>query len=488
MDPFGENHFLLLPRPDSFNGPPIGIPDTTTLAAHDFDVDTRTGFMPPQQPISRLPEEWKAWEDILDSAVAARLQLGYKSGLAQDEALNSECWRERVRELPIIPTKNLFSSEPLLRRAHHVLAWILQFYIHSLPPSSPIKVPPPLTVPLLQVSAQLQLPPVVTYSDDVLYNWTFKDGKEVDEDGNPIMPTGDNIDTKTTFTGTRDESEFYLVSARMELKGVEALELTRQIMDEAFVGDDIAIRRITEYLHELGVVIKDLSTMLMSVREGCSPDVFYNEIRPWFRGEDATGGSKWEFEGLELDETLSPPTELSGASAGQSSLIHTLDVFLGVDQFSHSKAPEDSSTSSAPSTSSTRGQQQQQPRSAFLKRMQAYMPRHHRAFLNHLANNPRPIRDLVLVQSGEGHEPGNKLLDSYNAAVQALKEFRDKHMIIAALYIIGPARRIAAGERETQGKAGQVSEPLKGTGGTDLAKFLKGIRDQTRGAILESRP
>lgn len=101
MDPnlLGENHFLSLPRPDVTVGPPAGAPDTTTLAAHDFDVDTRTGFMPPQQPLLRLPVEWQLWEDALDSATESKLQLGCKSGLTQEEKEMSEHWRGRVREV-----------------------------------------------------------------------------------------------------------------------------------------------------------------------------------------------------------------------------------------------------------------------------------------------------------------------------------------------------------------------------------------------------
>ena len=37
------------------------------------------------------------------------------------------------------------------------------------------------------------------------------------------------------------------------------------------------------------------------------------------------------FEGVEDDTGLRPPTELSGPSAGQSSIIHVFDIFLGVD-------------------------------------------------------------------------------------------------------------------------------------------------------------
>ncbi|KAH6904458.1 tryptophan 2,3-dioxygenase [Coprinopsis sp. MPI-PUGE-AT-0042] len=479
MEDLGSSHFLYLPRPDSYNGPPSGVPDTTTLAAHDFDVDTRTGFMPPQQPLMRLPPEWEAWEQVLDSALTSRLQLGCRKGLSSEDTRKSESWRSTVRALPILPTADLMHSELLLRRAHHALAWIMHIYIHSLPPSSPIRIPPPITVPLLQVSAQLQLPPLLTYSDDVLYNWRFKDGHQVDQYGNPIIPTVDNIDTQTLFTGTRDEAEFFLTSARMELKGVEALDLMQQMMDEAFVGDDIATRRIAEYLDELAVVIKDLGAMLMQVKEGCKPEVFYNDIRPWFKGEDSTSGFSWEFEGIELDEGLCQPKELSGASAGQSSLVHALDVFLGVDEFSHRPGKNGAPTSSSVPSG------QQQPRSAFLKRMQQYMPRHHRAFINHLANNPRPLRDLVSSRSREGSAAGEKLLRAYNIAVQALKEFRDKHIMIVALYIIGPARRTAPNAAAQDTQLEQTEGPLKGTGGTDLVRFLKDVRDQTKSAILE---
>lgn len=62
------DHFLALPRPDIlYGGAPAGAPDTSTLAAHDFDVDTRTGFMPPQPPLTRLPPQWELWELALST-------------------------------------------------------------------------------------------------------------------------------------------------------------------------------------------------------------------------------------------------------------------------------------------------------------------------------------------------------------------------------------------------------------------------------------
>lgn len=359
-------------------------------------------------------------------------------------------------------------SEVVLRRSHLVLGWIMHFYIHSLPPDVPVVIPPPVTIPLLQICAELQLPPVLTYSDDVLYNWQLKTPSE---DGSIAL---DNLRCQTLFTETVDEEEFYLTSSRIELKGVEALELMQATMDEVFVGDEIANRRITSYLHKMAAVIEELRKILLTVRDGCSPDVFYHEIRPWFRGQDSDRNKrKWVFDGLEQDPSLREPTELSGPSAGQSSLVHALDIFLGVDQYSHSSAVIGSGTSSAEAADA---------KAAFLDRMQLYMPRHHRNFLNHLAANPRPLRQLVAAAEDAA------LLEAYNAAVLAMKGFRDAHMVVVALYIIGPSRRPAPGEvpvvRPNFTKDYGEAAALKGTGGTELVKFLKDVRDRTAGAVL----
>ncbi|KXN87280.1 Indoleamine 2,3-dioxygenase [Leucoagaricus sp. SymC.cos] len=490
-----SNHFLAQPRPDPQLPQQSGLVDTTTLAAHDFDVDNRTGFMPPQPPLPRLPLLWEAWEASLDLAVTQRIQLAERVEKMEPqkrsiEALKSKYWRDNVAQMPFLPAEELKRSERVLRRAHHVLAWLLHFYVHTIPSHEPIIIPRPLTIPLLQVSAQLQLPPVITYSDDVLYNWTHKKPRDDGDLCYSAIPTIDNLRCQTTFTGTTDEDEFYLTSARIELRGNEALELMRMSMDEAFVGDDIAIRRITGYLERMVVVVQELQSLLMDVKKGVDTQIFYDEIRPWFKGVDSdTLGRTWVFEGRDEVEGWEEMPEASGASAGQSSLIQALDIYLGVD----AEAPE-TSFMSHPSNKS------------FQERMRAYMPRHHRAFLNHLKANPRPLRELVERAVEEDH--GSPILGAYNAALKSLKEFRDAHMIVVALYIIGPARRAGKGsatggsripkkvergnvrvkEEQMMGKAFKVedeTEDLKGTGGTDLVKFLKGVRDQTADTYLQ---
>lgn len=361
-------------------------------------------------------------------------------------------------------TDDLNTSEVWLRRAHHVLVWVTQFYLHTQPEDIQPVIPRGITVPLFRICQQLLLPPIITYSDNVLYNWApirpqtpslEQNGFEallfpLSASSTASAPALDNLKCLTTFTGTRDEEEFYLASTRIEFRGVEALELMRETMDEAFVGDNTALRRITSYLQKLSLVIKDLARVLADVRHGCDPEFFYNCIRPWFNGQDSgSAANKWVFEGIDEDPTFVQPTELSGPSAGQSSLISALDIFLGV---SH----------------------EQNPASAqWLRRMRMYMPRHHRNFLRHLENNPRPLK--ALVETNRNH-PG--LVDAFNASVESLKEFRDTHVRIVAIYIIGPARRAA----ERLGQNGRGVE--KGSGGTDAMSFVRSTRNNTTASKL----
>ncbi|KAJ3915063.1 tryptophan 2,3-dioxygenase [Lentinula edodes] len=483
--PLPSTHFLSQPRPSGITSPSSSnrvVVDTTTLAAHDFDVDPRTGFMPPHPPIARLGGVggeygkygmYEAWEGILDEACAGAFRLGRDIGT--ETGGREERWRGRVRELPILSITPLLDSEPHLRRAHHVLAWILHFYIHTQVnggEEEEVRIPPPITLPLLRVSREMHLPPLLTYSDDVLYNWGFTDSQN-----------SESLRVLTSFTSTPSESHFYLTSARIELIGVRALGLMQDSLDELFVGDDIARTRITGFLGELAGVVGEMEEELNRMYGGCDVWVFYQYIRPWFQGESEE--KRWVFEGIEMDPELDEleleyPKELGGPSAGQSSLIHALDIFLGVHH-----------------TSDT------DPDSSFLSRMQLYMPRHHRNFLSHLREQSRrrSLRAWVLESvaeaeaevnaEGEANTPllnaNTPLLSAYNSAVTALKKFRDAHIVLVARYIIGPAAREGAGEGEDEAKGNgeKDREALKGTGGTHLARFLKSVRDNTRDAVIQ---
>ena len=113
-------------------------------------------------------------------------------------------------------------------------------------------------------------------------------GIRIHEDGgvSKYAPIFHNLRSQDLFTRTLDKESFYLASARIELHGVEALDLMRDTTDVMFVGDDIAVCRITQYLTLLGEVVHEVGEILTDVRKECDPDVYYRSVRPWCHGQD----------------------------------------------------------------------------------------------------------------------------------------------------------------------------------------------------------
>ncbi|KAK0446115.1 hypothetical protein EV421DRAFT_1792544 [Armillaria borealis] len=357
--------------------------DTALIRLEDFDISPDTGFLG-SQPHFHLIGEWKAWEDLLEDAMERKLVLGENATCSEPTLVESARWRARVCELLDVPS--------------HVLSFILHFYVHTLPPETAIYIPP---------------------SDS----------------------TGD-IYFPSAFSGKADEQAFYRASAIIELRGAEALDLIRQISDNILIG--AAAAQITKPLADMAILINDFKTVLLDLRKDCDPEVYYQQVRPWLRGEDSLP-RKWTFQGLAGDAGEAFK-ELSGPSAGQSTLIHALDIFLGVNNHL---------------TNGT---------TSLFGRMQRYMPREHRRFLACLSSAPRSLRDFVKESNDR------ELTEAYNSAVSALKAFRDTHLIIATLYIVVPANRVR--------KRASKEVEYVGTGGTGLVPFLKGVRDRTKETVL----
>ncbi|KAL1408786.1 hypothetical protein Q8F55_005599 [Vanrija albida] len=528
-------HFLALP-PTFSNDPNTSLsttshaapglaPNVASLAAADFDVDVRTGFLPGSANVARLPAPYDVWEEALDAAAGSRVGDGLRlNGGREDKEMS---WRTAVASLPTLDIAGL-DELPLLRRAHIVLSFLAHFYVHCAPAAtaaSPHTVPASISVPLLATSRLVGLPPILTYADTVLWNVLPED---------PDRPTNlaNNPPERTlaTFTNTRSEAMFYLVSAECEAAGAAALALMRQCLDELFLADELALRRLTVYLRQLAVLIDRVGDITLKMNTEVDPEEFYHLIRPWFRGGDADGpGSPgWLFLGTddaahEAENTFAPASagrKFSGPSAGQSSLVHAFDIFLTVDHSEREDeaeaAPSDDPDATPirlnavpvlpehvaeaeaeakaappnpharPGTTAPGGAVE----ATFLQRMLQYMPLPHRTFLLHLSSHPTPLRPLVLAR----RETHPALANAYDGALAALRRFRDKHMRVVSRFIIQQARRQPSAR--VRALLGQEDEPeeevevhvdgLRGTGGTPLIRFLKRCRDNTSRAMVAS--
>jgi indoleamine 2,3-dioxygenase len=367
-----------------------------------------------------------------------------------------------------------------------VLTFILHFYVHSRPSpvehAGPLPIPASISVPLFAICPLLGLPPILTYADTVLYNCL------PDEVNLPFqILTNPPTRMIESFTNTPSEDHFYLTSAKCEMYGVRALSTMRAMLQLAAepIFSNANAARLSDLLLALAFEIDLVGRTIVSVQDGCDPATFFHQIRPWFRGGDASGaGSQgWAFLGLtdaislESAENPTDPStkqlngsngrlKLSGTSAGQSSLIHSFDVFLDIDHMPH--RPQ--TTAISPSEASSDA--------TFLSRMKHYMPGPHRAFLSSLASTPMPIRKFVLNHASR--YPALRM--AYDEAVDRLQILRERHMRIVSLYIIQQARGRPPGGRGPP--TGQLIEELRGTGGSALFKFLKLNRDNTKRAKI----
>ncbi|KAG9126019.1 hypothetical protein FRC07_005197 [Ceratobasidium sp. 392] len=319
----------------SSEGPKLLVPELSpnmsALACAEFGLNPVTGFLPPQVPLQRLPSTFDLWEDALQRAMAVLKRPGdcEDPPATKDEKAQSQKWRESVQQMQVISIDTIKPDLRAAQRAHHVLAFLVQFYVQSLPPrdaddSSPIRIPRSLAIPFVDISRHLDIAPILTYADCVLWNFYLD---------NPKQPlTVDNIRIRDLFTKDSQEEHFFLTSARIEVRGFEAIQLMgdsiTMVHKAAENGVSVNENCLAETLSRLAVVIDDLNKILWAVRDACGYQFFYWVFRPWIRGTDQGYGSpKWFYEGVDGEGI---EFQCSGPSAGQAALMHAFDVFLGI--------------------------------------------------------------------------------------------------------------------------------------------------------------
>ena len=299
--------------------------------------------------------------------------------------------------------------------------------------SSRIKrIPPSLSRPFLSVCAKLQIAPVATYACLCLWNFRLVDQSKSHKD-----PA--NLDSLISFTGTRAESWFYVMSDAIEAQGGSLVtELTATLLNRSSYA-------VTSALQDLADTLNSMAATIARMSEHLDPDYFYNVIRPWISGfqnasarglpngivyEDGTGQDRYQ--------------QLAGGSNGQTTLLPFFDLVLGIQ---HSTENRD-----------------------FIKDMHEYMPGTHVNFLKIMSQH-RSFRDFV---ADCPHDVG--LHQAYNKAIESLKVLRSKHVNLVTRYIAMPS------QKETSSRGTE----MQGTAGTSPMPFLKSMREESGQAKLET--
>ncbi|KAL2017774.1 hypothetical protein VTK56DRAFT_1692 [Thermocarpiscus australiensis] len=441
--------------------------DTLHALLQEYGV-TSNGFLPEAPPLERLRSYYYSpWESLVDSLPTL---------------LRERTVRLHIERLPVLSTDHLVTEQEW-RRACVILGFLAHAYVWGGDVAAGV-LPPPITVPFLEVSKNLGIPPVATYA--TLNLWNFRTTNSASD-----FTDLDSLHALHTFTGTEDESWFYMVSVAMEAQGAYIIPIMLNALAAAKEHDYLTS---THALAELATCIGKLASLLDRMDEKCNPSVFYHQIRPFLAGSKnmaAAGLPK----GVFYDECDGKGQwrQLRGGSNGQSSLIQFLDIALGVGHVSHGNSDPDKATTRP--TSSGKGV-------SFHEEVRDYMPTPHRRFLQHVSELfPGGMRKCV-AEMQPAPADGNSLSaeqlalqEAFQTATRALAEFRNKHLQIVTRYILIPSRQpngskgvnlATASSRlkfvsGAEGRTGimRIEGELTGTGGTALLPFLKQSRDET---------
>jgi indoleamine 2,3-dioxygenase len=387
----------------------------------EYGMKPEYGFLPPELPSRGFSNPYfSAWEEIIATL---------------PQVIEKKQIRGMVNEMPVLSTSKL-STESEWQRAYTILCFIAHGYIWGDNPAAE-RLPSSISIPLLEVCAYLGTLPIISYAALCLWNFRPLQGECLD---NP-----DNLVALHTFTGTADESWFYIMSVAVEARGAPLVLILLKAIDDVSRRDAIAL---TEDLNKVASILAELSPLLQRMHEHLSPKVFYNDVRTFIAGsrdlpkglvyDDGSGKEEYQQHG--------------GGSAAQSSLFQFCDTVLGIQ---HGSGGDE-----APS---------------FVKDMRNYMPSSHRKFLEDvsLVANVKPF-----IQE---HEADSALTAAYTRCLEMLRAFRDRHIGIVSRYIVIPSKATAKKEREKNIVNRNDSEvDISGTAGAQLIPFLKQMRDDTR--------
>ncbi|KAF9574376.1 hypothetical protein EC968_006711 [Mortierella alpina] len=450
-------------------------PQRALPVLQDYDVSPHTGFVPYPQPLTRLPQAYyQPWEEIMDHL---------------NSLIDSRQLRARIDNMPQLDISHL---NTLLerQRAYTVLCFMAHSYVWGAGLDIAQSIPATLAVPWQAISDVLDIPPVLTYAANDLWNWKLKD------------PNGsydvENLTTLTTMTGTSDEDWFDIISVAVEVRGGCALQPLLDAM-QAVREDDLAT--VTQNLNIALSHLEKVGKLLARMFENCAPDVFYWRIRKFLAGSEnlASVGlpNGLEYKGVNNNERK----HLMGATAGQSSIFPALDLIFGIEHYQTSE-PNKNGDNNSTSTQKTPN--------ALLLKMKAFMPGPHRAFLDHLAQVAN-LRAYVLSKA-DAKDPSSSnddvtaLVTAYDACLHQIKLFRDTHIQIVTRYILTQAKRgppegwedyrikteqttmppTTAQSTAVESKLESEEPAIQGTGGSDLMPFLKTNRDETNASKVQA--
>lgn len=257
----------------------------------------KNGFLPSEEPLNKLPEEFYLWDEISGD-------LGVL--LSNNKARST---LSRIPEMDI----DLLETEGQKERALGILTQFSHAAIHeSWKNGSHSILPAALAKPLVKLSRKMNRKPVMTYSSHGLNNWNRLNKTVGIEVG--------NIRVLRNFYGGLDENWFVATHVQIESMAAGLLRFYEE-MKVLKERDDV--KHIVSVLNESASIVSKMTKSLSAVRDNCDPDIFFTRVQPFMRGMN-----KVTYEGV--GEYSGVPQNHPGGSGAQSTIMPFLDAMLGI--------------------------------------------------------------------------------------------------------------------------------------------------------------
>lgn len=335
-----------------------------------------------------------------------------------------------TRDLPrfdlaaLLPT--LTDAEARMAMVHY--SFMVQAYVWG-EPDAPEILPACLAQPIVALADHLGQQPLLPYSGYVLDNWAKLDG---------AGPIGlDNIRMIQHFLGGQDEAWFVLVHVAIEAHAGQVLAAMGPVTEAVAADDAAKVRALLEAMAERWAGINALFDRMP---ERCDPYIYFERVRPYIHGwkDNPALPHGIIYEGVA--RFGDKHQAFRGQTGSQSSIVPAMDALMGVGHAAD-------------------------PLREFLDQLHIYRPPAHRRFIDDV-RAASGLRDFVKTAGQTG------LADAYNANIQAVADFRTRHLEYAASYINKQQAQSAGNDTDV------------GTGGTPFMRYLKKHRDETAANLI----
>ncbi len=335
-----------------------------------------------------------------------------------------------VERLPLVelPLDRMSDAEARMCMVHY--SFMVQAFVWG-EPNAPQTLPANLAVPMVALAEHLGQQPLLPYSGYVLDNWGLVD---------PSRPIDlDNIYMIQNFLNGQDENWFVLIHVAIEAAAGKALAAFGPAIEASNAGDVATTRRILE---GIGETWKTINSIFDRMPERCDPYIYFERVRPYIHGwkDNPALPDGIIYEGVEKYGTKAQA--FRGQTGSQSSIVPAMDALMGVGHAAD-------------------------PLREFLDQLHIYRPPAHRRFIE----DTRAASHLRAFVEGAGDRG---LTEAYNTIIQAIADFRTRHLEYAASYINKQQRAASGNDTEV------------GTGGTPFMRYLKKHRDETAARLISS--